>query len=95
MALWRWRHPEDVTHHLPRRAVYSLAFRLCCNKDGVRPSAGSLGDCFDNAMWENFSTTVEFELLDRHGFPTLRDAQSVLFKFIDGWYKPRRRHSAL
>jgi hypothetical protein len=56
---------------------------------------GSVGDCFDNAMAESFFATLECELLDRHSFKTQVEARTAVFDFIEGWYNPHRRHSAL
>ncbi len=59
------------------------------------PSTGSAGDCFDNAMAESFFATLECELIDRRSFRTQAEARLAIFQFIEGWYNPRRRHSAL
>jgi putative transposase len=56
---------------------------------------GSVGDCFDNAMCESFFATLECELLDRRRFKTQIEARVAIFEFIEGWYNPQRRHSAL
>ena len=61
----------------------------------MRPSMGSVGDCFDNAMCESFFATLECELLDRRRFKTQVEARMAIFDFIEGWYNPHRRHSAL
>jgi putative transposase len=57
---------------------------------GVRPSMGSVGDCFDNAnaMPETFFATLECELLDRRRFKIQAEAESAVFDFIEGWYNP-------
>jgi len=73
----------------------SLAFGQRCREAGVRPSMGSVGDCFDNAMCESFFATLECELLDRRRFKTQVEARMAVFEFIEGWYNPHRRHSAL
>src|SRR5713226_8522701 len=73
----------------------SLAFGQRCREAGVRPSMGSVGDCFDNAMCESFFATLECELLDRTSFKTQAEARRAIFEFIEGWYNPHRRHSAL
>ena len=62
---------------------------------GVRPSLGTVGDAYDNAMAESFFATLECELLDRRKFRNQAEARMALFEFIEGWYNPRRRHSAL
>ena len=63
--------------------------------DGVRPSTGSVGDAYDNAMAEAFFATLECELLDRRSFPSQAEARMPVFHFIEGFYNPTRRHSAL
>jgi putative transposase len=62
---------------------------------GVRPSMGSVGDCYDNAWCESCFATWEGELLDQHPFRTPAEARLAVFEFIAGWYNPHRRHSAL
>jgi len=61
----------------------------------VRPSMGSVGDAYDNAMCESFFATLECELLDRRRFASQAEAKMACFSFIEGWYNPVRRHSAL
>ena len=48
-----------------------------------------------NAMCESFFATLECELLERRRFKTQAEARMAVFDFIEGWYNPRRRHSAL
>ena len=90
------RQPTEVIHHSDHGCQYtSLAFGSRCREAGIRPSMGSVGDAYDNALCESFFATLECELLDRHRFPTPADARLAVFDFIEGWYNPRRRHSAL
>jgi putative transposase len=56
---------------------------------------GSVGDCYDNAMAESFFATLECELLARSRFTTHAQARTAVFGFIEGFYNPERRHSAL
>ena len=53
------------------------------------------GDCYDNALCESFFATLECELLDQHSFRDPREGRRHVFEFIEGWYNPHRRHSAL
>ena len=90
------RRPGDVVHHSDQGTQYtSIAFGMRCQQMGVRPSMGSVGDCFDNAMAESFFATLECELLDRRRFKSQAEAEIAVFDFIEGWYNPQRRHSAL
>ena len=90
------RKPDGVIHHSDQGCQYtSIAFGARCRVAGVRPSMGSVGDCYDNAMCESFFATLECELLDREPFATRAEARTAVFGFIEGWYNPHRRHSAL
>ena len=90
------RRPTEVVHHSDQGTQYtSIAFGLRCREARVRPSMGSSGDCYDNAMCESFFATLECELLDRRRFKSQVEARMVVFHFIEGFYNPRRRHSAL
>ena len=80
------RKPGSVIHHSDQGSQYtSLAFGLRCREMGVRPSMGSVGDCYDNAMCESFFATLECELLDRRKFKTKAEARVACFEFIEGW----------
>ena len=90
------RRPRAVIHHSDQGCQYtSIAFGGRCRAAGIRPSMGSVGDAYDNALCESFFATLECELLDRQRFPTPAVARGAVFDFIEGWYNPRRRHSAL
>jgi len=95
MALWQ-RRPREVIHHSDQGTQYtSIAFGQRCREAGVRPSMGSVGDCFDNALCESFFATLECELLDRRRFRTQIEARMAVFDFLEGWYNLHRRHSSL
>ncbi len=95
MALFQ-RRPNEVTIHSDQGTQYtSLAFGQRCKEAGVRPSMGSVGDCYDNAMCESFFATLECERIDRRALRSHAEARMAIFDFIEGWYNPRRRHSAI
>ena len=90
------RHPNGVIHHSDQGCQYtSIAFGRRCLEAGVRPSMGSVGDCFDNAMCESFFATLECELLARCRFQTHDQARHAIFEYLESWYNLRRRHSGL
>ena len=92
----RQRQPKAVIHHSDHGSQYTaLTFGDRCRQAGVRPSMGSIGDAYDNAMCESFFATLECELLDRRHFTAPAEAERSVFEFIEGWYNPHRRHSAL
>jgi putative transposase len=95
MALLR-RRPRGVIHHSDQGSQYtSIAFGHRCREAGVRPSMGSVGDAYDNAMCESFFATLECELLARCRFKTHAEARHATFAFIEGFYNLRRRHSSI
>ena len=90
------RKPYNVIHHSDHGCQYtSIAFGKKCIEMGVRPSFGSVGDCYDNALCESFFATLETERLRRRSLRSHREARLAIFSFIEGWYNPRRLHSSL
>jgi putative transposase len=90
------RRPKDVIHHSDQGSQYtSVAFGKRCGEAGVRPSMGSVGDAYDNAMAESFFSTLEAELLSRRRFTSQVEARMACFSYIEGWYNPVRLHSGL
>ena len=87
---------QGVIHHSDQGSQYtSIEFGNRCAQMGVRPSMGSVGDAYDNAMAESFFATLECELIDRCVWQTQTEARLAVFTWIEGWYNPRRLHSAL
>ena len=90
------RNPEETIHHSDQGTQYTaIDFGQRCRAEGVRPSMGSQGDCYDNAMCESFFATLECELIERESFSDRPEACLSVFTFIEGWYNPDRLHSAL
>jgi putative transposase len=90
------RRPHGVIHHSDQGSQYtSLAFGKRCREAGIRPSMGSVGDAYDNALCESFFVILECELLARRRFASHAEARMATFSFIETWYNPARLHSAL
>jgi transposase InsO family protein len=53
------------------------------------------GNCYDNAMVETVFKTLKSELVWRTIFASREQAKIALGRYIDGFYNPIRRHSAL
>jgi putative transposase len=85
-----------LIHHSDRGAQYTaIRFTQRLADAGIRPSMGSVGDSFDNALAENFFSTLKVELVYRTSFRTREEAELALFRYIDGWYNPTRIQKAL
>jgi len=90
------RRPRSVIHHSDHGCQYtSYAFGKRCVEANIVPSMGTVGDAYDNAMAESFFATLEREVLDRKRFKNQAEAQREIFSWLEGWYNPTRRHSAL
>jgi len=91
------RRPRPGTiHHSDRGSQYgSLSFGKTLRESGIIPSMGSKGDPYDNAAQESFMATQKTELIHRSRFKTRDEARLAVFRYIEGFYNPKRRHSAL
>ena len=90
------RRPQGVIHHSDQGSQYtSVDFGKRCKEMGVRPSMGTVGDAYDNAMAESFFASLECELIDRRSWKSFAEARMAVFTWIEGWYNPRRRHRGL
>jgi len=91
------RKPKDGTiHHSDRGSQYgSLAIGETLKESGIMRSMGSKGDPYDNAPAESFFATIKTELINRNTFKTRDQARLAVFRYIEGFYNPVRRHSAL
>ena len=54
----------------------------------MRPSTGSAGDCYDNAMCESFFATLECELLNRRRFRSQAEARMARLRVHRGLLQP-------
>lgn len=96
MALWNRQPQPGLIHHSDHGSQYtSLAFGQRCRRAEIVPSRGTVGDCYDNAMAESFFASLECELIDRTRWRTQSEARMAVFDYIETFYNPRRRHSAL
>ena len=85
-----------MIHHSDRGVQYACAaYRALLTTHGFRASMSRKGDCWDNAVAESFFATLEWELLMQHDFQTRNEARHAIFEYIERWYNPKRRHSAL
>ena len=56
---------------------------------------GRVASSVDNALVESFWSSMQRELLDRRSWASRTELASAMFEWIEDWYNPRRRHSAL
>jgi transposase InsO family protein len=95
-ALTRRRPAPGFVFHTDRGSQYcSKRFRSLVKGAGGVQSMSATGCCYDNAITESFFGTLKRELVHHCSFTTRQEAQSRIFRYIEGFYNRKRRHSAI
>ncbi len=82
--------------HTDRGSQYCAHnYQKLLRKYKPQPSMIGKVNCFDNSAVESFFKTLKADLIWRRHWKTRRDVEVAIFKYINGFYNPRRRHSAL
>jgi transposase InsO family protein len=85
---------DGVIFHTDRGSVYtSDRFTSLCRQLQITQSMGRVGSCFDNAAAEAFFSSLEWEVLSRTEFRSLKHAEAVVLDWCYGFYNHTRRHS--
>jgi putative transposase len=96
MAVTRRRPPAGLVHHSDRGSQYtSLVFGRTLRESGLLQSVGRRGHAGDNAACESCISTLKVEWIKRHRYQSRDQARLSIFRFIETFYNPRRRHSGL
>jgi len=96
MAIAQRRPPKGCIHHTDRGSQYcSHDYQKILRRHGFRVSMSGKGNRYDNSVVETFFKTLKAELIWRRSWSKRRDVELALFQYINGFYNPRRRHSAL
>ncbi len=95
MARWR-RKPTGTIVHSDRGTQYtSWLFGHRLREAGLMGSMGKVACAYDNSLAESFFGSMQVELLDRRLWDTRDELASAIFDWIEAFYNPTRRHSAL
>jgi len=96
MAIARRKPKPGLVHHSDRGSQYtSIAMGRTLRDSKIMASMGSKGDPWDNAAAESCISTIKNELVKRRTFATRDQARLALFRYIESFYNPLRRHSSL
>ncbi|SDL76006.1 Transposase InsO and inactivated derivatives [Aliiruegeria lutimaris] len=96
MAIALRQPPRGCIHHTDRGSQYcSHDYQKILHQHGFEVSMSGKGNCYDNAAVETFFKTIKAELIWRRSWPTRRAAELAIFEYINGFYNPHRKHSAL
>jgi putative transposase len=96
MAMAARPDTEDLIHHSDRGVQYlSVAYSATLLAAGIRPSVGTTGDSYDNALAESLNGLYKTELI--HAIGICDDEIAVEWetcKWVD-WFNNRRLHSSI
>jgi transposase InsO family protein len=96
MALTKRRPPTGLVHHSDRGSTYaSTDYRKALETRGIECSMSRSGDCWDNAVAESFFATLKCEMDGADDLESWAGANISIGEYIDGFYNPQRRHSAI
>ena len=90
------RKPVGTILHSDRGTQYtSWLFGTRLREAGLMGSMGKVACAYDNALMESFWGSMQIELLDRRTWDTRAELAGAMFEWIEAFYNPVRRHSAL
>lgn len=96
MALRNKGFPQGVIIHSDRGTQYcSKQYRRMIERYQLIGSMSRKGNCWDNAISESFFHTLKVELIHQHRYVSRAAAQQSVFRYIEGYYNRKRRHSSI
>lgn len=88
--------PAGLVHHSDQGSQYaSHDFTEALAGFGIGQSMSRRGNCYDNATAESFWATLKTECFNNIVPATRAEAGLMIFDYIETFYNPVRRHSAL
>ena len=96
LAVQRQPPPPGLLHHSDRGVQYAAAdFARLAAACGLTLSMSRTANPYDNALAESFVATLKTECFGDALPPTRAAAELMAFDYIETFYNPHRRHSAL
>ncbi len=88
--------PKGMIVHSDRGGQYAgTVFRKLLGSRDILQSMSRADNPYDNAFMESCFSRFKAELLEGGAFDSREDARTEIFEFIEMYYNPKRRHSAL
>lgn len=96
MAIESRRPLPGLIHHTDQGVIYrGRRYSTRLQDLGMRPSTGTKGSAYDNAVAESFFSNLKNELVHHRVFDTRDAARAALFDYIELFYNRRRLHQSL
>lgn len=88
--------PKGFCFHSDHGSQYgSKLFQSILQFHGGKPSMGSVGDCYDNAVSESFVHTLKTECINETDLISHEFTERLIFDYIEVFYNRKRKHSSL
>jgi putative transposase len=96
MAIGRRGTPGQLMHHSDRGSQYtSDDYQRLLKHNGITCSMSRPGNVWDNAAMESFFSSLKIERINLRRYTTRDEARADIFDYIECFYNPKRRHSAI
>ena len=84
-------HRAGLVHHSDRGSQYlSIKYTERLAEAGIKPSVGSIGDSYDNALAETINGLYKAEVIHRHGpWKSFEAVEYATLEWVD-WFNNRR-----
>lgn len=89
-------HGQQLIHHSNRGSQYvSLKYPTALAESGIRPSVGTVGDSYDNALAETVNGLYKAELIHAHSpWTSVEQVELATLRWAH-WWNTKRLHEAL
>jgi putative transposase len=96
MAIHGRNRPRNTLVHSHQGCQYMAAeYQADLTTQMMTSSRSRMGKCHDNAVAESVSLTLKNKLVHEVNFKDRNEARQAIFKYIELFYKRKRRHSYL
>lgn len=96
LGVMRRNPAPGLIHHSDRGAQYASAdFQELLTKHGAICSMSRKGNCWDNAVAENFFALLKRALVFHNQYQTRAQARQSIFDYIERFYNRKRIYSSL
>lgn len=96
MAIINRRPAGNVLFHTDQGSQYtSFSFSSALRRSGCISSMSRRGNCWDNAVAENFFSKLKRERVYRTTYKTREQARQDIFIYLEIFYNRKRRHAGI
>ena len=89
------KNTSGLVHHSDHGSQYvSIVYNDKLSQAGIKPSTGTVGDSYDNALAENVNGSYKNELIHSRQWADVVEVEIATFQWV-AWWNETRLHAAL